>query len=122
MKTINNETNVLYDVDGTLLLWSDPTVPGVEKIKFDYGGNNVYLTPHNYHINLLKVYKNRGYHITVASANGFEWAENAVKVLGITEYVDVVMTKYLKYIDDTPADQWMNRVFIEDFLCQKKVK
>lgn len=122
MKVIDSETNVLYDVDGTLLLWTDPTVPGPEKIEFVYGGTTVYLTPHNYHINLLKSYKERGYHITVASANGFAWANTALKALNITEYVDVVMTKYLKYIDDTPADKWMNQVFIEDFLCQKKVK
>lgn len=111
---IDNENCILADVDGTIFLWKEPLTPGPDKIETKYGGRTVYLTPHRYHIDLLKVYKARGAHITVTSANGHAWAANAVKLLGLEDTVDVVMSKYTKYVDDTPADKWMTQVFIPD--------
>lgn len=120
MKIIENENCVMFDVDGTLIAWSNPTEPGEGKIQFNYGGTDVFLTPHKYHIDLLKVYKQRGYHITVSSANGYRWALDAVKKLNLVEHVDIVSTKYSKYIDDTQADKWMTQVYIEDFYAKNK--
>jgi hypothetical protein len=44
----------------------------------------------------------------VWSAGGHEWAEKAVRMLGIEEYVDVVMSKPAWWIDDLPANKILN--------------
>lgn len=114
MNTIENENVILVDVDGTLLFWTEPLVPGPGKIECNYGGRPVYLTPNLYLVDLIKTYKKRGCFIIVASANGYAWAENAVKVLGLSEHVDLKMSKFHKYIDDCHIDGWAKQLIIPD--------
>jgi hypothetical protein len=117
MKVIKYESSVFVDVDFTILSWFDPTVNGPGKVAVPFAGKTVFLTPHQYHIDLIKSYKQRGYYITVWSANGWEHAENACKVLGLTEVVDEARGKPTKHMDDSPdaAAILGPRVFCEDF-------
>ena len=48
----------------------------------------------------IRSLKSRGYHITVQSNNGWQWAENVVKALEMEDCVDEIQTKASKCIDD----------------------
>lgn len=116
MQVLKNELTVYCDVDDTIACWLEPTVPGRNKIKIEFAGKTVHLTPHTYHIDLLKMYRERGYFVTVWSANGWRHAERVVKALGIEEFIDVVQTKPAKHMDDsTDAAAILGpRVFVDD--------
>lgn len=106
MKVINNENIVGCDIDDTLLMWDSPTVEGPGKVKLDFAGGVVFLTPHHYHIQLLKTYKERGYYIIFWSANGSAHATRAVEALGLEYLADGktghVQGKLTKHMDDNP--------------------
>lgn len=112
MRINKAELRVEIDVDSTLVT-PKPSVR-IVPLWLDYYGMGKKLYPIARHIELLKAYKARGYQVTVHSANGFQWAQNVIKALKLTEYVDVVETKAIKYVDDRPADDWMQRVFIPE--------
>ncbi len=116
MQVINSENNVFIDVDNTIASWFEPTLPGHGKISISFAGETVYLTPHNYHIQLVKMYKARGYTTFVWSANGVAHAKQVVEKLGLPDYVDFVLTKPCKHMDDSEdaASILGPRVFIDD--------
>lgn len=57
----------------------------------------------------LKRHKSQGQSIVVWSNAGVDWAEAVVIALGITEYVDVVISKPKFYYDDMDASQFMGK-------------
>lgn len=109
--------NVAVDVDDTLVMWDNPTVNGPGKVPVQFAGETVYLTPHTYHIQLIKMYKERGYNIFVWSANGKFHVERVINALGIKDYVDFGMTKFCKHMDDSedPGSILGPRVYTKDF-------
>lgn len=126
MQVIDNDKIVFCDIDDTLVLWpenhpdkfpnksfSQPFDVSVEFLDpYDNSINN--LVPYQKHIDLLKKYKGRGYFIIVWSAGGVKWAESVVKTLGLKDYVDLVMTKSLKYIDDLDASKILGeRIYLK---------
>lgn len=116
MKVIENELIVFCDVDETLIKWDKPTIKAPDKLALPYAGETVYVTPHHYHVQLVKMYKERGYFVVVWSANGFQHAKNAVTSLQLEKYVDLAMSKPTKHMDDNPnaASILGPRVFEED--------
>lgn len=103
-----DQPTMAFDVDETLVKWGDDaTAPAPGKVRFIMPGNNksVYLTPHTYHLFLLKTYKHRGFKVIVWSAAGGSWAQEVVKTLGLEPYVDLVMNKLTGFFDDLPADK-----------------
>lgn len=117
MKVIKSELSVFVDCDDTLAGWDSPTVDSYGKLSIEFAGKTVFLTPHQYHVDLVKMYKQRGYYVTVWSANGWEHAERIVLGLGLEEFVDVVQCKPTKHMDDNPdAGSILGpRVFCSDF-------
>lgn len=114
MKVIENELTVEFDVDDTLLMWHQENTL-IDKIIIEdpYSREKIRLTPHVDHVKLLMDYKFRGYHVTVWSAAGWQWAKAAVVALKLQAYVDVVRTKPLKFVDDLPAGEVLGqRVYI----------
>lgn len=112
MRINTNEQRVLIDVDLTLI---EPNTNGLGLLNYltlNYYGKPLEFCPLIPHIDLLKSYKQRGYEVIVHSANGWQWAKEVVEKLGLTEFVDEVATKPLKYVDDKPADTWMHRVYL----------
>jgi hypothetical protein len=110
----------MYDVDDTLVLWDGPQSLTASQeddricIKDPYDGCNVYLRPHNPHIKLLQNHKARGKFVVVWSQGGFAWAEAVVKALGLTEHVDLIMSKPRAIVDDLPPEAWMkDRIYIK---------
>lgn len=118
MKVIENDLIVYFDVDDTLVMWKDPIYkpqPGAIEIVDKTDGTRVFLTPHHKHIELLKKYKARGYEVKVWSGGGWAWAESVIRTLGLTEFVDEVSSKPIKYVDDLPCQEWMpNRIYLKD--------
>lgn len=121
VKVIKNENPIGVDIDNTLLTWTNPTVPGPGKLAIEFAGETVYLTPHTYHVQLLKMYEERGCYLIFWSANGWRHAERAVKALGLEYLADGkkghIQTKLSKHMDDNPnaASILGPRVFEEDF-------
>lgn len=120
MKVIKNENIIGVDIDGTLLLWIDPAVSGPGKLAIPFAGRTVYLTPHTYHVDLLKMYHERGCYLQFWSANGYRHAVRAIEALGLEYLADGenghVQTKLCKHMDDNPnpASILGPRVFEED--------
>ena len=106
MKVIKYETVVACDIDDTILMWDNPTVNAPGKLAIPFAGETVYLTPHHYHVQLLKMYKERGCYVIFWSANGYRHAANAVKALGLEDIADGkrghIQTKLAKHLDDNP--------------------
>lgn len=122
MQIIKNENVVGVDIDNTLLLWKDASNPGDNKLPISYGGQTVYLTPHNYHVAIVRSWMERGYHVIVWSANGYQHALNALTALGFQETDKIqVMTKLCKHLDDSvnPGSIVGPRVFEDDFLAKE---
>ena len=124
MKVNRNETVVCYDVDDTLVIWSGnhhqphtDEFSGKEAVAFKdpYDNSVNYLIPHQRHIELLKKHAGRGYHVIVWSAAGYGWAESVVKTLGLEKYVDQILTKPSKYVDDLQASEILgSRIYLKD--------
>jgi len=108
---VENEQIYCFDVDDTLVLWSDKFAspePGTIPIVDPYDGLTVYLKPHVRHIKLLKQMAGRDRFVVVWSAAGAQWAQAVVNALELKPYVNLVMTKPVGYCDDIPVSEWMN--------------
>ncbi len=104
MKVIKYELVVGVDIDNTLLMWDNPTINDPGKLPIEFAGKTVFLTPHTYHIDLVKTYNERGYYIIFWSANGYKHCQRAVEALGLQEYADGerghIQVKLTKHLDD----------------------
>lgn len=106
---ITLENPVYCDVDKTLCFSHEGD------IKVDYYGEDRYIRPHVEHISFLKSLKARGCHIKVQSHNGALWAANVVRALGLEDYVDEVITKPFKIIDDEDPKSWLpHTIYIQE--------
>lgn len=123
MQVIDNDKVVFYDVDDTLVKWpenwnlpgsfsqpSEGSLPFVDP----YDSSINHLIPFEKHINLLKKHKGRGYLVIVWSAGGVRWAQSVINTLELQGYVDFVMTKPLKYVDDLTAGEILGeRIYLK---------
>jgi len=111
-KFLKSELRALFDVDETLVTVKPH---GIAKVmEFNYYGMEVKRYPYEEHIKFMQSLKQRGYHITVHSANGATWAKEVVERLELEDFVDRIETKPTIYVDDKEADKWMQLVFIND--------
>jgi hypothetical protein len=107
MNVLNNELVVAVDVDQTLILHdyeNHPLLP-LKVINCPYKKEPLTVAIHKAHVDLVKDYKARGFFVIVWSHAGFNWANTVVKHLMLADYVDLIMTKPSKHVDDTPADR-----------------
>lgn len=110
MQIIHNDMTAYCDVDDTLILWQ----PGPDQLFDDplfIGGIPVW--PHKVHIEKIKQHKVRGHFVVVWSAGGSVWAETAVKLLKLEEYVDLIICKPQWAWDDLPPEQFIRRCYIK---------
>lgn len=126
MQVYDGEMVVTFDVDDTLVMWPEndrfrinqassaqPSEGSIE-IPAGYGTGVFHLVPHTKHIELLKNMKARGHVVVVWSAAGVKHAESVVKTLKLEPYVDVVMTKPCKYVDDLKVESWFGpRIYLK---------
>lgn len=117
MQVFEDDQVVTVDTDDTLVMWSDKyqsphdnAIPIIDP----YDNSTNYLIPNQKHIDLIKKYKGRGFLVIVWSAGGAKWSHSVVNALSIESYVDLVLTKPNRYLDDIPCQDWMgNRVYIK---------
>lgn len=109
----------MFDVDDTLIMWlggcdlEDAVNAGITlDIPDPSGRMSNTVVVNDAHVDLLKRYKGKGKFIIVWTASGYEWGQRVVETLNLTEYVDLVMTKPAKYVDDTDANEWMEHVYL----------
>lgn len=119
MQVIENDNLVMFDVDDTLIKWSDlygqPHGKAIPIVDPNDNSTN-YLTPHLKHISLVRKYKGRGMFVVVWSAAGFKWAEAVVKALNLEDCVSLICSKPTKFVDDLPAQEILGtRVFLSDY-------
>lgn len=113
MQIFENEYVVAIDCDDTLVMWDvNHTQPHENSVAFicPYDGSTNHLIPNKKHIDFLKKCKGRGMCIMVWSAGGVLWAEAVINTLGLSDYVDLIITKPSKYVDD---------LFAKDILGQR---
>lgn len=116
MKIVDNEKVIMFDVDDTLVMWNKPETNRDIIVTDPNDGSSNRLTPHQFHIDLLKKHAGRGYTIFVWSQGGYKWASAVLIELGIENYVDYVMTKPLKYVDDLDCNEFMGQhLYFKDF-------
>lgn len=123
MIVIKSVNSVFFDVDDTLILWSptseqladegiDITCPGTlhsgpDGDIVEIGEWTQRVVPYTPNIEAMKRHKLRGHRVIVWSAGGWDWAEAAVKALGLEHIVDVVMSKPHWCYDDLPPNEYM---------------
>lgn len=103
MNVITSDRCLFVDVDDTLIIWED--------LGFDK------WHPHQKHIDMIKRFHARGQPVIVWSAGGYEWALEAVRRLGLEEYVHTVMSKPAWYIDDLRSEEFLpevNRIYLKE--------
>lgn len=109
MNIIKSNLVTFFDVDDTLIFWT----PSFElnrpyqKIVFNFNGLEIEKYIISEHVEELKRQKESGSYIIVWSASGYQWAEAIVKALKIEKYVDVCMSKPIRYYDDKDVSEWM---------------
>lgn len=119
MIVLDKDFIVACDVDDTLVMW--PANKQIKKewiraktiIKIHHGLCLYELKPHLAHIQLLRKHKAEGHTIMVWSAGGFAWAKTVVEALGLTDIVDLVISKPSIYVDDLKADEFMDHCYIK---------
>jgi predicted HAD superfamily phosphohydrolase YqeG len=98
MQVITNELRVAVDVDNTIIKWVNSPTENSKTVS--YYGTSKEVEPNQAVIAFVKSLKQRGYHVTVHSNNGWQWAKNVVEALELESVVDLVCTKSSKCIDD----------------------
>jgi hydroxymethylpyrimidine pyrophosphatase-like HAD family hydrolase len=103
MQVASSEMTIFFDVDDTLIFWDNKCMrpfDGAVEITCPHDGMKTWHRVHERHVGFLKKQKAKGYAVIVWSASGTKWAEAVVKKLGLESYVDFVMSKPIKWVDD----------------------
>jgi hypothetical protein len=115
-----------FDFDNTLVTQSNDfrvvtffedggTVEGYVKIENPLTKTSDVYKIHQSHVRLLKEQFIRGRYVIVWSASGYHWAEAVVKALQLEEFVHLVMSKPIGYVDDKDIVSWIgNRIYVND--------
>lgn len=122
MIVAGSERVICFDVDDTLIIWDNFSFNLLGKIRYGHveitcphDGARTRHRAHQRHIKFLKRIKAKGFTVVVWSQSGTAWAEAAVLALGLEDYVDIVMSKPEKCVDDLPnASDIIGKVFFLD--------
>lgn len=98
---------IYFDVDNTLIMHLDGATISNECVAIEVWGMTTYVKPHFKHITTLKKYKEKGFKVVVWSGGGEEWATEVIKSLGLTQHVDVILSKPTVYYDDLEVQDFM---------------
>lgn len=110
MKVIRNENIIFTDIDDTIIMHNYPL--NAETVTIDFYGEKRTFGVHSDHVKLLKNYRARGFIVIAWSGNGYKHTETVINALGINDYVDYVMTKPNRVIDDSEPNNWAPRIYI----------
>ena len=118
MKVIKNTGLVYFDVDDTLVRYDLDTHNNEEHeyvyVNSKIKGTIVTLRVHRAHVELLKTFKRRGKTIVVWTHAGWQWANEVVKALELKEFVDLIIEKPDRLVDDMPTTDLARRIYLND--------
>lgn len=102
MQINDAEVIVVCDVDQTLIKSVNPILEKANILIVNpYNKKEYWYDVHWDHVDLLRMYKGRGFYIRVWTANGVQHAVSVIKALGLDDgTVDSIETKPMKHIDD----------------------
>lgn len=108
LNTLKFDNVAYFDVDDTLLIYQKDLSSDRyhELFELSIPGRELFtamVAPHHEHVQRVKEHKAWGNGVVVWSRSGYEWAEAAVKALGLEQYVDVCLAKPMYYYDDKPC-------------------
>lgn len=110
MQVIKGTKYAYFDVDSTLVY--SPSERDLSGFIFDGKGQRniggILFESDDYHVQLLKEFKARGFTIIVWSAAGAEWCEKICKEFELSMYVDLCIGKPDWFIDDKPSYEFMS--------------
>jgi hydroxymethylpyrimidine pyrophosphatase-like HAD family hydrolase len=114
MKIVEGFDFTYFDCDDTLVMWDTTLIDqNLDKcITFENPSDKNLkwlLLPNENTIQALKQAKAAGSTIVVWSAGGWDWALEVVTRLELKDYVDLVISKPMRYYDDIPSSQFMGR-------------
>ena len=118
MIVAKSEHVICFDVDDTLIFWDEQShkgpAPGYISIQCPHDCAVTYHRVHERHVGFLKKQATKGLTVVVWSASGTGWAKVVVQALGIEKYVDIVMSKPSKYVDDLvdPGKVLVNHIYL----------
>lgn len=112
MKVIKSDNVIYFDIDNTLVMWNSPLEVRNKAVKFDNYGWNEHLVPNYKMIDSLKRNSEKGAYIVVWSQNGYKWALEVVRQLGLTSFVDMVQSKPNLIFDDIAPQEFIKRAYI----------
>lgn len=92
------------DVDDTIIQWNCSTVEAGHLL-LQGPDTSFIVRPIEQHITLIKELRTVGWQIVVWSQGGSDHAERVVKLLGIENLVDLIVSKPTVYVDDIPFEQ-----------------
>lgn len=104
------------DIDSTLVMWDVSEYPDLRRIKVNVvdTANPDYDTElgvNQKNVNLVKKLAKIGYAMHFQSRSEWDWVVAVLKKLDLYRYAASIRTKPLYYIDDKPADEWMERLW-----------
>lgn len=107
MFVLQKHKMICFDVDDTLIFQDCPTPDhrNADEV-FQYNNEKFPVWIHKNHVRKIKELKSEGYGICVWSQQGSDWAQNAIKQLGLESYVDLVIPKPEKMFDDLSFNYW----------------
>lgn len=108
-----NRFVVAVDIDGTLIDWFDPN----PNVTITCNGVTRHGKILERHVERVKQHVLWGDSVCVWTKSGMEFAEEVVKVLGLKDYVDLVMSKPFVIYDDKTPDKWIGE---HRFMYDKK--
>lgn len=117
MKVNENDLISAFDIDGTLITVAKYNAhpDDLLSITDPYTGTVKIRTAYMPNIELMKKHKAQGYFIKVWSHGGHKWAKTVIETLKLTDVVDEIESKPIKYTDDLPASEWMgNPIFVKE--------
>lgn len=110
-----SESCLYFDVDGTLVHHVDASTEGAFNVVCPYTEADTWLIPDRDHIRLLKKNSAIGTAILVWSHGGIRWAEAVIKALELESYVDAIVPKLERYVDDNsfgPGNMELIRIYM----------
>lgn len=109
MKRIDGDKLAIFDVDDTLILFDESHTYGDDEnartiMLTRPDGTDAEFRVNEEIVQILIEHKTRGHTIMVWSAGGVDWAELAIRKLGIEHAVDGYMCKPTWFYDDQPIE------------------
>lgn len=114
MRTLEGDNNICVDVDDTLVSWAEADEktgpqphPDCKLIEIEHEGRSASYWVYPFNVQSLKTHHQKGHNVIVWSGSGYEWARTVVKALGLSDYVDLVMSKPRWLLDDMLPERFM---------------